>query len=376
MQMDSLLVGQMPFPYFKIDDHFQIVAASITANQVFTSTTSIMHLLEPLSKCRLEQFLFNSSEDNFIEVQMINKKHDLQFFQLYKISSEDQFTHLFCIPIKNDTLKLYGMLEHVETRIANLNKELVHNQENYHQSVELLKQTAINSDHLATIAKLAAGIAHEIRNPLTTVKGFIQLLKPHLSEIGKEDYANIALEEIDRANEIIYQFLNAAKPQQFKKQQIHINKLVKDIVLLYESETILRNIQIETHYSNENPLTYIDSKQIKQVLVNIFKNAIEAIEEHPEELPGRLTVTTERINDVTLIYIEDNGIGMKEETIQNLYTPFYSTKEKGTGIGLTVCRKIIEEHGGTITAKSKQSQGTVFKIELPIFDPTTTIKMN
>src|SRR5690606_8405995 len=107
------------------------------------------------------------------------------------------------------------------------------------------KSAAIQSDQLATLGQLAAGVAHEIRNPLTTVKGFIQLIKPYLKDSGKEEYADIALDEINRANEIIHEFLNAAKPQIHEKQVIDINKLMKSILLLYESEAILRNLDIE-----------------------------------------------------------------------------------------------------------------------------------
>ncbi len=145
----------------------------------------------------------------------------------------------------------------------------------------------ILSDQLATMGQLAAGIAHEIRNPLTTVKGFIQLIKPYLSEIGKEEYAAIAIDEIDRANEIIYEFLNAAKPSQNKKQLISVNKLIKDIIILFESEAILKDLEMETIYHCEDAKLYIDIKQIKQVLVNIIKNAIEAIEENHCNIKGK-----------------------------------------------------------------------------------------
>lgn len=369
MQNNALLIEQMPFPYFMIDSEFHILLSSNTAKQIFSNTTSLMDLFEPPQRAQLKHFLLTYDVTRSHKLQMINKDGQRKLFQLFRLITDDQYNHLFCIPVDTDSLKIYDMLDNVEKRISHLNVELVSNKQNYDQTVQQLKETALHSDHLATIAKLAAGIAHEIRNPLTTVKGFIQLLKPYLSDIGKEEYAQIALEEIERADDIIYQFLNAAKPQQNKKQQIDANKLVKDIVLLYESEAIIQNIKIDAHYESEKAIVYIDSKQLKQVLINIVKNAIEAICENGVELQGTIHLSIERINNYAVIIIEDNGIGMKEETLQNLYVPFYTTKETGTGIGLSVCKKIIEDHGGKITVKSHANQGTRFRIEIPIVEP-------
>ncbi|MBN8200002.1 GHKL domain-containing protein [Bacillus sp. NTK034] len=237
--------------------------------------------------------------------------------------------------------------------------------ENYlKKAAEEIKETEMTSDYSADIGQLAAGIAHEIRNPLTTVKGFIQLLKPYLIEIGKEQYAEIAIEEINRANDMIYEFLNASKPAQNKKTEIDINKLIQEMNILFENEANIRNIHLTVSLSSRNPLFYGDLKQIKQVLINIIKNALEACEEaHATESKVCLIVKT--INQKTQIIIEDNGPGMTEETINQLFVPFYTTKEKGTGIGLSICRKIIEEHDGKIKVHSKYSHGTIFEIELP-----------
>ncbi|MDF2040129.1 ATP-binding protein [Cytobacillus oceanisediminis] len=232
------------------------------------------------------------------------------------------------------------------------------------KTAEEIKETEMTSDYSADFGQLAAGIAHEIRNPLTTVKGFIQLLKPYLIEIGKEQYAEIAIEEINRANDMIYDFLNASKPPQNKKTEIDLNKLIQEMKILFENEANIQNINLTVSLCSGNPLFYGDSKQIKQVLINIIRNALEACEEaHATE--GKVCLIVKSISQKTQIIIEDNGPGMTEETLNQLFVPFYTTKEKGTGIGLSICRKIIEEHGGTINVHSNFSHGTVFKIELP-----------
>ncbi|MEK3854728.1 sensor histidine kinase [Cytobacillus sp. FSL H8-0458] len=214
-------------------------------------------------------------------------------------------------------------------------------------------------------SQLAAALAHEIRNPLTTVKGFMELLKPYLIEIGKEQYAQIAIDEINRANDMIYEFLNASKSGLNKKTEIDLNKLIQEMKILFENQANIKNIKLSVSLCPGNHIIYGDSNKIKQVLINIIKNALEACEEaHTGE--GKVCLSAKSNSNQTQIIIEDNGPGMTEETLNKLFLPFYTTKEKGTGIGLSICRKIIEEHNGRITAHSRLSQGSVFTIELPV----------
>lgn len=213
--------------------------------------------------------------------------------------------------------------------------------------------------------QLAAALAHEIRNPLTTVKGFMELLKPYLIEIGKEQYAQIAIDEINRANDLIYEFLNASKPGINKKTKIDLNKLIQEIKISFENQANIKNINLSVNLCPGEPAIYGDSNKIKQVLINLIKNALEACEEaHAGE--GMVCLTAKSNSRKIQIIIEDNGPGMTEETISSLFLPFYTTKEKGTGIGLSICRKIIEEHKGRIKVHSRLSQGSVFTIELPM----------
>ncbi|WP_242061910.1 sensor histidine kinase [Cytobacillus firmus] len=213
--------------------------------------------------------------------------------------------------------------------------------------------------------QLAAALAHEIRNPLTTVKGFMELLKPYLIEIGKEQYAQIAIDEINRANDLIFEFLNASKPGINKKTEIDLNKLIQEMKISFENQANIKNINLSVNLCPGEPAIYGDLNKIKQVLINLIKNALEACEEaHAGE--GMVCLTAKSNSRKTQIIIEDNGPGMTEETISRLFLPFYTTKEKGTGIGLSICRKIIEEHKGSIKVHSRLSQGSVFTIELPM----------
>lgn len=231
-----------------------------------------------------------------------------------------------------------------------------------------IEQTALQNDKLAMLGRIAAAIAHEIRNPLTSIRGFIQLLRPYLSQLGKEEYARIILAEIDRANDIIYEFLNSSKPSAPMKRAVSINRLIKEVVLLTESEALMRNchIQLETYDSDMELMVSIDVKQIKQVILNIMKNSLDAIEELNNERRGRIDLVTRFDGKNAEITLKDNGKGMDRSTLARLFDPFFTTKEAGTGLGLSVSYRIIRNHGGTIRVESVEGAGTSFIIYLPL----------
>jgi signal transduction histidine kinase len=229
-----------------------------------------------------------------------------------------------------------------------------------------IEQTAYQNDKLAMLGRISASIAHEIRNPLTAIRGFIQLLRPHLLQLGKDEYARIILTEIDRANDIIYEFLNSSKPSAPQKTVMSVDSLLKEVVLLTESEGLMKGCEI-TLDEGDAPLNVsIDVKQIKQVILNMVKNAMDAIEEVGEEHTGLIRISTSTENKFVEISIADNGHGMDHNTLVRLFDPFFTTKESGTGLGLSVSYRIIKNHGGTISVDSKKSEGTRFKIMLPL----------
>lgn len=364
MESDNLVIDHMPFPYFILDRQLNIVQKSSQARHILAHTDSFINLVDFPYQQETASFLKNHAEEACIEVPLNGTKEQKKFYQIYKSIDENSFLHIYCIPIRTEIANIKEMINKVERKLFKFNQDLMKKKDYLEKTVEEMKDAAQAVDHHHNIETLAAGIAHEIRNPLTTVKGFLQLLKPYLRELGKEQYADVALEEINRANDIIYEFLNAAKPQSDFIQEISLNKLVHDIVILYESEAILRNIQIITSLSASDISIHIPSNQLKQVLINILKNAMEAIDENLDQ--NRLIIVSTEISEKAFIRITDSGCGMTKDVLNKLFIPFFSTKEKGTGIGLSVCKKIIEENGGSLHVKSEQGHGTTFTISLPI----------
>lgn len=217
------------------------------------------------------------------------------------------------------------------------------------------------SDTLNVIGELAAGIAHEIRNPMTALKGFIQLLEGSVKE-DHTMYFNVITTELSRIDSIINEFLILAKPQAVKFVEKDISQIMKETVDLLSAQAVLHNVQFNTYYEQNLPKVFCESNQMKKVFINIIKNAIEVMPKG-----GYITVSIQKDSAHKVhISIRDEGTGIPAHKIKKLGEPFYTTKERGTGLGLMVTYKIIEEHNGTIEVESKLGEGTVFHIYLPI----------
>jgi signal transduction histidine kinase len=187
-------------------------------------------------------------------------------------------------------------------------------------------------------------------------------------QLGKEEYARIILTEIDRANDIIFEFLNSSKPSAPMKKSVSINRLIQEVILLTESEALMRNcdIQLETYENDSDLMVSIDVKQIKQVILNIVKNSIDAIESLQEARRGRIDLVVRSDGHFAEITLKDNGKGMDKATLARLFDPFFTTKEAGTGLGLSVSYRIIRNHNGSIRVDSTEGSGTSFLIYLPL----------
>jgi two-component system sporulation sensor kinase A len=215
-----------------------------------------------------------------------------------------------------------------------------------------------HSKKLSVAGQLAAGIAHEIRNPLTALKGFVQLMK---AEGDPKGYLAIMLAELNRVQSIVGELLVLSKPQEMHTQILDPVQLVQHVVTLLESQATLNNIRILTDFPIQVPGVQGDGDQLKQVFINLLKNAIEA-------MPGSgdIQIRMEREDGHLTIRFIDQGLGIPQDMISRLGEPFYTTKEKGTGLGLMVCYKIIEDHQGRIHIESEPNVGTTIDVVLPL----------
>ncbi|AOH54075.1 hypothetical protein ABE28_006900 [Peribacillus muralis] len=217
------------------------------------------------------------------------------------------------------------------------------------------------SDTLNVVGELAAGIAHEIRNPMTALKGFIQLLEDGV-EGDFSTYFHVITSEIKRIETIITEFLVLAKPQALKIVKQDVHTILRETLELLAAQALLENIQFDTFFDEVEFPVLCEANQLKQVFINIIKNALEVMPDG-----GAVRIDTSRCTGkYVCISITDQGMGISSEKLKKLGEPFYTTKDRGTGLGLMVSYKIIEEHKGYIDVESEVDKGTSFHIYLPL----------
>jgi signal transduction histidine kinase len=224
------------------------------------------------------------------------------------------------------------------------------------------EELLINSEKLYVAGQLAAGIAHEIRNPLTSLKGFLQLIASG-RQAGK-NYYDIMKSELNRIESIVSELLMLSKPQIYELTHKDIRHIMGDTMTLLEAQAILHNIEMELALREEPLWVRGVENQLKQVFINVLKNAIEAMIEG-----GKIIITCEREGDRIVVRIDDHGPGIPEEQLSKIGQPFYTTKDKGTGLGLMVSYKIVHNHQGSVRAQSRLGIGTTFEIILPYSPP-------
>jgi len=231
------------------------------------------------------------------------------------------------------------------------------------EEIKKIHSQLFRSEKLASIGKLAAGVAHEINNPLTGILTNASLLKDDLADDDprKEDVEVIVKETI-RCREIVKRLLDFARQTKPQKKLTNLNSLIDNIILLVRNQTSFRNIEIEKHVVTDFPELMVDPDQIQQVFINLILNASEAMPNG-----GKLNIELNKSNEETVsIMFSDTGIGIPEHLKEKIFDPFFTTKESGTGLGLSITYGIIEQHGGNINLTSTPGEGTTFEISLPL----------
>ncbi|WP_068592613.1 sensor histidine kinase [Paenibacillus macquariensis] len=222
------------------------------------------------------------------------------------------------------------------------------------------QEEQLRSEKMQMVGQLAAGMAHEIRNPLTSIQGFIQLSKK--SGYNIEPWYDVIMSEITRVGELTVEFLQFSKPHESHMKAEVMAKCMAKVYSLCESEVTSYGHILEMESSDEDIMVIMDRDKIIQVLINLIRNAFQAMEQ-----AGHIHFILSREGEMAVIQVCDNGKGIPQSEISKIFDPFYTTKEEGTGLGLSLCSKIIEDHDGYISVESEVGSGTVFTVKLPMY---------
>ncbi len=252
-------------------------------------------------------------------------------------------------------IRLINELERFQDHLAEKVRETV-------AEKERAQEEMVRRAKLATVGEIAVTVAHEIRNPLTSVRGFAQrLLRRYGDPETVHTYAGIIIEEVDRLNSVLGDVLDFARNVDARIKPVNMNDLVRRTITLLEERFGKANILCETELSPEVPTCYYDETQLSQVLINLMKNGAQAMKEG-----GVILIRTAISGDKILLEVTDTGQGIEEKNLRRIFEPFFTTKTKGTGLGLSLAKRVVEEHGGVIRVQSEVGKGTTFRIILPM----------
>jgi len=232
------------------------------------------------------------------------------------------------------------------------------------RELQKMQEALLQSEKLAAMGRLTSQIAHELNNPIYGIMNTLELLKTEIPpESKRRRILELSLSEIQRLSEMLRNMLSFSKPEEEKRRPIKIDELIEGILLVMEKQMKESNIQVETSFAPDIPEIMASTNQMRQVMLNILRNAKEAMPKG-----GTLTVRTVREGEMVMIHIQDTGIGIPEKIRDKVFEAFFTTKQKvkGVGLGLSVCYGIIKDHGGEIKIESEEGKGTTFIISLPI----------
>ena len=235
------------------------------------------------------------------------------------------------------------------------------------EKIRIFEEQLVKANKLSTLGELASSIAHEIKNPLISIQGFARRIGTTEDRDKLERYAKFIEEEADRLTQVLTKLLGFSRMDEPKKDLLNMNDIVDDTVLFMEHHlTRFKNVAISVEKKSDLPKVHVDRIHVQQTMVNLLMNAAQAMPEG-----GRIQIRTGMNDQYVFIAITDTGIGIKDEDLDRIFEPFFTTKEKeqGTGLGLSLCKRLIEANAGKIEVESKVGEGTTFTIMIPINVP-------
>jgi signal transduction histidine kinase len=256
-----------------------------------------------------------------------------------------------------------GVMGALGDRLKQARERAERNAEERQKAFEELQKTfeqLLQAEKLSSLGELSAGIVHEVRNPLGAIKGAVEILEDELAETSpRREFAVLAKKEIERLDKLVGEFLRFARPATLSVQANNLNKIVESVVALIENQAAAQTVSIKLQLSENLSQAEVDNEQIKQVLLNLAINSLQATANS-----GELVFRSFEDGIFCVIEIEDSGGGIDEKLLPKIFDPFFTTKEKGVGLGLSIAYKIVQQHNGNLSVRCLPGK-TIFSLRLP-----------
>jgi signal transduction histidine kinase len=251
--------------------------------------------------------------------------------------------------------------ERLLAEIADWNRDLEARVQEKSEALRRAQAEIVQSEKLATLGYLSAGMAHEIRNPLNSIALFVQLIKGGLDEPERVDYVEKILKEVDRIDGILRKLLDAAKRPRFEISEVHVDRILANTLEAFTPQLRQKRIQVVTDFRSIPPAIKADPMEIEQIFTNLFLNSIHVMSEE-----GTLAVQLDQDESYINLRVSDTGPGIPPENLPNIFDPFFTTNSRGTGLGLSVVLRIVKTYKGKIEVEKSDASGTTFSVRLPL----------
>lgn len=230
-----------------------------------------------------------------------------------------------------------------------------------HEELQQTFEQLLQAEKLASLGELAAGIVHEVRNPLASIKGAVEILEDQkTATLSRHEFAQLAKAEIDRLDKLVGEFLRFARPASLAVEPNKVNDIIGSVISLLENQAASQGVSIEVALDDSLPNIMADREQIRQVVLNLGINALQSMVDG-----GKLTFRTFQSEGFHVVEIADTGVGIDKKIVPKIFDPFFTTKAKGIGLGLSIAHKIVSQHHGRLRVRSA-GRGAVFTLELPM----------
>ena len=235
------------------------------------------------------------------------------------------------------------------------------------RELEALREEVERERHLASLGRLAAGVAHEVRNPLSSLKGFAQLFRTKFEPGSQEErYADIMIEEVERLDRVVEELLDFARPVRPDRRPTDVNAVVRESTALVSEDAAFKTVSVQTRLGEGLPPVLVDPHQIRQALLNLLLNGIDAAGSGGTVVVETALAVGQGGAAHVTVGVRDNGAGLAPDEIPKIFEPFYTTKPNGTGLGLTIVSRILEQNGGHVGVTSEKGRGSTFSVRLPV----------
>lgn len=368
IQLIDHVTARLFWDMFQIEEALRICSVALEESEkkfysIFETARDAIIILDEDLKIHLAnkaaQQIFGYSKEELVQMSILElvPPDQTEFYQFFK-KNLPEGVDILIIGIKKGgkTFPLRASLSHFTFKGKRFFTVIMRDQTHRQQMEEKLLQ----SEKMAAIGEAASYLMHEIKNPLLVIGGFAQQLLKHTEGKTKEKL-EIILEEVKRLERLLSEVRDFTKPLPLEKRLFNLNELILKTLSLFRTEAKRHNIEINANLNQNLPRIKADAELIKEVLINVIKNAIEAMPEG-----GKIKVVSQKENSYVRIEVEDTGPGIPPEQLKEIFNPFFTTKKKGTGLGLTISYRIIKDHGGDMKIESTTHTGTKCIILLPL----------